>query len=76
MAKAAAKNKIRLPESKLNQAHPLPPAASVGGVGLVGGNPLPPPPPATTGEVIPTPDCLATRKTSIHVPSKLVSGGP
>ena len=65
MAKAAAKNtgKMRLPESKLNQAHPLPP--SVANL-----------PPNTTGEAIPTPDCLATRKTSIHVPSKLVSGGP
>lgn len=33
-------------------------------------------PPNPTGEVIPTPDSLATRKASIHVPSKLVSGGP
>lgn len=27
-----------------------------------------------TGDTIPTPDCLANRKTSIHVQSKLASG--
>lgn len=31
---------------------------------------------ASTGDTIPTPDCLANRKTSIHVQSKLVSGAP
>ncbi|KAF7492391.1 hypothetical protein SSS_09135 [Sarcoptes scabiei] len=79
MAKAAAAAKgtpkSRLTECKINQ-----PAA---------GPQLPQPaapllsptantsilPPNTTGDAIPTPDCLATRKASIHVPSKLVSGG-
>lgn len=78
MAKAAAankgSNKPRLPESKLNQGHPLPPTS-------VQSTQAPPPltlppPSSTTGDAIPTPDCLATRKASIHVPSKLVSGGP
>jgi len=37
----------------------------------------PPPPPAPpTGDTIPTPDCLATRKVSIHVQSKLATGAP
>lgn len=69
MAKAAAakgSNKARLPESKLNQGHPLPPTTQ----------PTTNVAPNTTGDAIPTPDCLATRKASIHVPSKLVSGGP
>lgn len=68
MAKAAAakgSNKPRLPESKLNQGHPLPPTIEA-----------PSAVSANTGDAIPTPDCLATRKASIHVPSKLVSGGP
>jgi hypothetical protein len=39
---------------------------------------IPPPqiPADSTGDTIPTPDCLANRKTSIHVQSKLVSGAP
>jgi len=40
--------------------------------------PQPPPAvqPQSTGDTIPTPDCLATRKTSIHVQSKLATGAP
>ena len=30
--------------------------------------------PPPTGEAIPTPDCLSTRKSSIHVQSKLATG--
>jgi len=61
MAKAAAKTSKRLPESKLSAvAAPTPQIETT----------LP------TGDTIPTPDCLANRKTSIHVQSKLVSGAP
>ncbi|RWS08452.1 cAMP-regulated phosphoprotein 19-A-like protein, partial [Dinothrombium tinctorium] len=62
MAKAATKT--RLPASTLSHQP-----------GLLGGceAPLPPPP---TGDTIPTPDCLPTRKTSIHVQSKLAAGSP
>ena len=68
MAKAAAaNNKPRLPESKLNQGHPLPPTIESSSQNAATAN---------TGDAIPTPDCLATRKASIHVPSKLVSSGP
>jgi len=71
MAKAAAAKgptaKSRLPESKLNQGHPLPPTVEPPS-NVAAAN--------TTGDAIPTPDCLATRKASIHTPSKLVSGGP
>lgn len=88
MAKAAAaKNtpKSRLSEFKnaTNQSSmpvaasatstsPLPPMST----GATAGVPSIALPANPTGEVIPTPDCLATRKASIHVPSKLVSSGP
>ncbi|RWS27054.1 cAMP-regulated phosphoprotein 19-A-like protein [Leptotrombidium deliense] len=36
----------------------------------------PPQQPPPTGDTIPTPDCLPTRKTSIHVQSKLAAGSP
>jgi len=63
MAKAAAKSqKMRLPESKLSQINVNPPQQPLESVG--------------TGDTIPTPDCLANRKTSIHVQSKLASAGP
>ncbi|CAG2113871.1 unnamed protein product [Medioppia subpectinata] len=61
MAKAAAKTSNRLPQSKLSAVHIPEPSA---------------PAPIPTGDTIPTPDCLANRKTSIHVQSKLVSGAP
>lgn len=74
MAKAAAA-KGGTPKSRLSVNQ------SSTGAGPAVSGPQPPLPPTvvapvTTGEVIPTPDCLATRKASIHVPSKLVSGGP
>ena len=64
MAKAAV-TKGRLPASALSQPAPPPPAA-VTASQLT--HPIP------TGDTIPTPDCLATRKTSIHVQSKLATG--
>ena len=54
----AAVGKGRLPASALS--HPPPPAPATS--------------PTSTGDTIPTPDCLATRKTSIHVQSKLATG--
>jgi len=68
MAKATGKG--RLPVSALSQAtQPATPPVV-----------LPQPPsgdgPGMTGHTIPTPDCLATRKTSIHVQSKLATGMP
>ena len=62
MAKAAV-GKGRLPASALSQPQPPPVAAPALPV-----HPLP------TGDTIPTPECLPTRKTSIHVQSKLATG--
>ncbi|XP_046913446.2 endosulfine alpha isoform X1 [Dermatophagoides farinae] len=70
MAKAAAA-KGGTPKSRLSMNQSSAAGSIVGGIG---GGPQPPLPPTivapvTTGEVIPTPDCLATRKASIHVPN-------
>lgn len=63
MAKAAV-TKGRLPASALSQPAPPPAAVTASPITL----------PIPTGDTIPTPDCLPTRKTSIHVQSKLATG--
>ena len=62
MAKAAV-NKGRLPASALSQPAPPPTAVT-----------LPITHSMSTGDTIPSPDYLATRKSSIHVQSKLATG--
>jgi hypothetical protein len=66
MAKAAV-GKGRLPASALSQPQPPPPPAPPVIHPVVHHQ-------STTGDTIPTPECLPPRKTSIHVQSKLATG--
>lgn len=71
MAKALNKNNKRTP-STLSHENQGGSTSNPDSEGALGSIILEGPPP--TGEAIPTPDHLSTRKASIHVQSKLVTG--